>query len=552
MNSEGKALSDTDVQLNPVPVWRDLPFRIAMTTSCRDCDNIPKVPRAGSVVEENGQHVQIMHNGVRVIAGGYDGDWMTEIIKQLKGHHEPQEEAVFHEILKALPERATMVELGGYWSYYSLWFLQSAPQHRRSIVVEPDPHHLDVGRLNASLNGRSIEFIQASVGEVVSDLIEFESHTSGTILIPQVSIPSLMRDRNIEILDILHCDTQGAEISVLKSCMNLLKEKRIRFGVFSTHARDFTNDSLTHQRCLAMIQAFGGQILAEHEVHESYSGDGLIAAYFGPAPLEWPHLEMSYNRYSNSLFRNPLYDLADFDELHSANARLKKQVEELQAKFFVRKGKYPLGSSNDLEKKYDQLYENFRLAQRRPLRLLWHHSKWRLNRFLLRFSIILPTRWLKGMRRRVQKYQPLPRLSEARPTESSVEVESSQSHCTQSKSVRSLLGALHCFLTVSGYRKRITSKFALYFSPFFTPRFKQRMRRRYEKNRLKSLSPTVSQPIEKMSSSDDLISTESKIYPQSTMKMSPADEVAHSKLTETARVVFRHIEHRFFPSSPHQ
>ena len=87
-----------------------------MTTSCRDCDHIPKVAGAGEVVEENGQRVQIMHNGVRVIAGGYDGDWMMEIIRRLKGHHEPQEELVFHEILKTLPEQATMIELGGYWS----------------------------------------------------------------------------------------------------------------------------------------------------------------------------------------------------------------------------------------------------------------------------------------------------------------------------------------------------------------------------------------------------------------------------------------------------
>jgi hypothetical protein len=31
----------------------------------------------------------------------------------------------------------------------------------------------------------------------------------------------------------------------------------------------------------------GGTILAEHDVHESFNGDGLIAAYFGREPLEW-------------------------------------------------------------------------------------------------------------------------------------------------------------------------------------------------------------------------------------------------------------------------
>jgi hypothetical protein len=60
-----------------------------------------------------------------------------------------------------------------------------------------------------------------------------------------------------------------------------------------------------------MLRDFGGTILAEHDVHESFSGDGLIAAYFGPEPLEWNEPPISRNKYSTSLFRNPLYDLAE-------------------------------------------------------------------------------------------------------------------------------------------------------------------------------------------------------------------------------------------------
>ena len=50
--------------------------RIAMTLRCRDCDTVPKVADAGRVVEEAGAgRVQIMHNGIRVIADGYGGPW---------------------------------------------------------------------------------------------------------------------------------------------------------------------------------------------------------------------------------------------------------------------------------------------------------------------------------------------------------------------------------------------------------------------------------------------------------------------------------------------
>jgi hypothetical protein len=53
------------------------------------------------------------------------------------------------------------------------------------------------------------------------------------------------------------------------------------------------------------------QILAEHDVHESFSGDGLIAVYFGAEPLAWNAPKLSFNRYSNGTFRNPIYDLAE-------------------------------------------------------------------------------------------------------------------------------------------------------------------------------------------------------------------------------------------------
>lgn len=92
------------------------------------------------ILTEAGTDYQLMHNGLRVIAGGYHGDWMSEIIARLQGHHEPQEEVIFHEILRHVGPSATMLELGGFWSYYSLWFLKGF-EARRAIVLEPDPSH---------------------------------------------------------------------------------------------------------------------------------------------------------------------------------------------------------------------------------------------------------------------------------------------------------------------------------------------------------------------------------------------------------------------------
>jgi hypothetical protein len=64
--------------------------RTLMRISCRDSDAIPKVAMAGRVVESSRGPVQIMHNGVKVVADGYNGSWMGHVIRSLRGHHEPQ------------------------------------------------------------------------------------------------------------------------------------------------------------------------------------------------------------------------------------------------------------------------------------------------------------------------------------------------------------------------------------------------------------------------------------------------------------------------------
>lgn len=282
--------------------------RAEMTVRCRDCVTIPKVPDAGSVVSIGNDRIQIMHNGVRVVADGYYGTWMTSLIERLQGHHEPQEELVFHEVLKHLGSQATMIELGGFWSYYSLWFLKDRPQGR-SFVVEPDPNHIAVGKANARINDADIQFVHGCIGSVSRPLVTFATESAGKIGVPQFSVADLLRINNIVTLDLLHCDTQGAETAVIESCEALLRKRRIVFAMFSTHAYQISGDPLTHQRCLQMLRDFGGTILAEHDVHESFSGDGLIAAYFGAEPIEWSEPPISRNRYSTSLFRNPIYDL---------------------------------------------------------------------------------------------------------------------------------------------------------------------------------------------------------------------------------------------------
>lgn len=292
------------------PHNQGLRFRIEMTVSCHDCDEISKVPDAGEVIELHGDKVQLMHNGLKVVAGAYGGDWTREIIGRLHGHHEPQEELVFHHLLSFLPENARMIELGSFWSYYSIWFLLKNPG-RKALGIEPDPAHIEIGRKNAELNGVELELRSGFLASEGPESADFQTEDSGIVTLPRIDASELCQEFAPGNLDLLHLDIQGAETAVIKDCERLLRTGEIRFLVVSTHCEWISGSSLTHQDCLEMILEFGGRILEEHDVHESFSGDGLIAAYFGKEDLNWRKLNMSRNRYSSALFRNPVYDRAE-------------------------------------------------------------------------------------------------------------------------------------------------------------------------------------------------------------------------------------------------
>jgi FkbM family methyltransferase len=255
--------------------------RIALTVAVRDTDVIPKVPGAGQVVTRDGERLQVMHNGIAVSEGRYHGAWMAEIIRQLRGHHEPQEELAFHTVLERLAVSSAspvMVELGSFWAYYSIWAKRRIPS-AQLILVEPDPSNLEVGRHNLELNGMNGTEVQTAVGSdhetTVSLTWESDNESHPT---RQVSVDGLMRDLAIERIDLLLADVQGAETAMLLGAANALAARRIRFLVVSTHHHSISRDPLTHQRCVRILRDAGAHVVAEHTVAESCSGDGLIVA----------------------------------------------------------------------------------------------------------------------------------------------------------------------------------------------------------------------------------------------------------------------------------
>jgi hypothetical protein len=271
--------------------------RVRMTLSCRDTDRLPKVLGAGGRLEVNGVPVQLMHDGTRVRAGGYFGDWMTDVIRGLRGHHEPQEEALFHSVLQHVRPGSTILELGAWWAYYSLWFL-GAVKEAHAICVEPTDEHLRLTEENMRLNGRVATIIKGSVGDQHGFVVEPGSGCS----IECFNAPALFQRIAGTHVEILHMDIQGAELPFLRSFAAMDTRQFVRFAFVSTHHESISGSPDTHADCIRQLQALGACILAEHDVHESFSGDGLIVASFDPTDAQILMPSISRNVRERSLF----------------------------------------------------------------------------------------------------------------------------------------------------------------------------------------------------------------------------------------------------------
>ncbi|GIL39157.1 FkbM family methyltransferase [Roseiterribacter gracilis] len=284
--------------------------RIAQTIACTDSDSIPKVADAGRVVERDGERVQIMHNGVLVEAGGYFGDWMEEIIRRLGGHHEPQEELAFARVLERLESGSTMIELGSYWAYYSLWFRRALPGSI-NVCVEPDEERMAVGKRNFARNGYDATFLPYAIGAQQGDDVEFLRERDQTMVrVPVRSVDMIVDELRLRRVDLLHVDIQGAETAMLEGAQRLISAGKLRFLIVSTHHWKISGDPLTHQRCVRRIEQLGGRILAEHSVAESASGDGLIVASFDARDADMAPITISHIRARDTLFGELEHDLA--------------------------------------------------------------------------------------------------------------------------------------------------------------------------------------------------------------------------------------------------
>jgi Methyltransferase FkbM domain len=235
-------------------IWEE---RIKDVISCSDNKLIQRHPDAGKV--KNGK--QTMHNGIVITLGGYYGEAIAQMLLRNKGVHEPQEEYAFHEVLKTMRQGATMVELGSYWAFYSIWFNKMIP-NAKNFLVEPEKANMLYGINNFKLNNVNGRFINAFVGK--------EAGMNNNI--PVICVDDFVADNKIEFIDILHSDIQGFENDMLLGASKTIQENKIGYFFISTHGNK------VHYECIEFLTEHQFNIICSCDEFDTYSLDGLIVA----------------------------------------------------------------------------------------------------------------------------------------------------------------------------------------------------------------------------------------------------------------------------------
>ena len=142
-----------------------------------------------------------------------------------------------------------------------MWFNKVIP-NARNFMIEPDSFNLGNGKRNFKLNNMHGKFIQAFLGAS-------SSLDSG---VPTLCIDDIVRLNQIDFIDILHSDIQGFEYEMLNGAKSCFDEKKIGYVFISTHSNE------VHNQCLQYLRNYRFVIIANADLDNTFSEDGLIVA----------------------------------------------------------------------------------------------------------------------------------------------------------------------------------------------------------------------------------------------------------------------------------
>lgn len=247
--------------------------RIESVLTSEDNERINTVKNAGKLK----RGLLVMHNGLRIEPLSYYGYPILKMLLENKGIHEPQEEYVFQEILKQMPKGATMIELGAFWSFYSMWFNKEVKRANNYMI---EPCDLQSGIRNFKLNKLQGNFFKYYVAD------RNYIHEDGSKVI---SIDNFVLENNISFVDILHSDIQGYELLMLKGAKRLISKGNVGYIFISTHSEEL------HLDCTAFLEDYNYRQVCSANLQESFSWDGLIV-YKNPEYKGVEKLQISLRR----------------------------------------------------------------------------------------------------------------------------------------------------------------------------------------------------------------------------------------------------------------
>ncbi len=221
-----------------------------------DNTDIPRVAAAGMLSHDQ----LVMHNGIVIDPLSYYNFPLLKMLIDNKGVHEPQEEKIFQEVLKSIDPQGkkTMLELGAYWSFYSMWF-QKVFSNTNCYLVEPDRRNLFYGKHNLRLNQAKGTFVHAGIGKEVDRKNNI------------ITVDAICQQHQIEFLDILHSDIQGYELDMLHGSEQTLSAKKVGYVFISTHSNEL------HYDCHELMRdKYGFTTVASADLDETYSWDGIL------------------------------------------------------------------------------------------------------------------------------------------------------------------------------------------------------------------------------------------------------------------------------------
>ena len=229
--------------------------RINNVLACEDNNDIPRHDSAGMLIDDQ----LIMHNGLKVDLMSYYGFALMKMLIGNKGVHEPQEEKIFQEVLKTInpQKKLVMIELGAYWSFYSMWLLSSFPK-AKCFMVEPDKKNLYYGKKNFRTNSLSGKFIHSGISK--------KSDRKQNL----TTVDDICRKNRIEFIDILHSDIQGFELEMLQGSEQTLSENKIGYVFISTHSNQL------HYDCMELLKMYDFTEVASVDIDESFAWDGIL------------------------------------------------------------------------------------------------------------------------------------------------------------------------------------------------------------------------------------------------------------------------------------